>query len=100
MSAALHPVADAHHLESMVGPVSSHYEIGPVLGTGAFSKVFRGRPLHKHVGSGSNEPETVALKIVDFNGARFCARAELTARHIDDAQRSRRARRASGKRSC
>jgi len=71
MSALLHAVADAQHIESMVGPVSSHYEIGPVLGTGAFSKVFRGRPLHKHAGSsGGNEPETVALKIVDFNGTR------------------------------
>jgi len=51
------------HLQSFHGPITDHFEIGNVLGTGAFSKVFRGKPI-------ASPDTTVALKIVDFNGFR------------------------------
>jgi calcium-dependent protein kinase len=58
--AAASPPPPTKHLESYSGPITEYYEIGALLGTGAFSKVFRGRPLTMPTSS-------VALKIVDFN---------------------------------
>jgi serine/threonine protein kinase len=55
------PAATTPHLANYAGPITQHFEIGALLGTGAFSKVFRGRPIP------ASSSESVALKIVDFN---------------------------------